>query len=72
MEAYDKYQKYLFKCPYIKDGKIVNQKEMIEEMAFRQSDSIEKLQDKNKQIYKYLGSIREYNYSNLKELAVYN
>ncbi len=35
METYDKYQKYLFKCPYIKDGKIVNQKEMIEEMAFR-------------------------------------
>ena len=35
MEAYDKYQKYLFKCPEPKDGNIVNQEEMIEEMAFR-------------------------------------
>ena len=41
-------------------------------MAFRESDSADQLNEKNKQIYKYMGSIREYNYSNLKELAVYN
>ena len=41
-------------------------------MAFKESDSAEQLNEKNKQIYKYLGSIREYNYSNLQELAVYN
>ena len=41
-------------------------------MALRESDSAEQLNEKNKQIYKYLGSIREYNYSNLQELAVYN
>ncbi len=62
MEAYFEYKKYLFKCP--KNMK-VNQKEIIEEMAFRESDSAEQLNEKNKQIYKYLGSIREYNYSNL-------
>ena len=72
MEAYDKYQKYLFKYPELKDGNIFNQKEMIEEMAFRQSDSIKQLQDKHKQVNRYLESIRGYNYSNLKELAVYN
>ena len=41
-------------------------------MAFKESDSAEQLNEKNKQIYKYLGSIREYNYFNLKELAIYN
>ena len=32
---FDKYQKYLFKYPELKDGNIFNQEEMIEEMAFR-------------------------------------
>jgi len=41
-------------------------------MAFRESDSIDQLNEKNKQIYKYLGSIRDYNYSNLNELVIYN
>ena len=35
MEAYDRNKKYLFKYPELKDGNIVNQQEMIEEMAFR-------------------------------------
>ena len=45
---------------------------MIEEMAFREIDSIQQLQDKHKQMNRYLESIRCYNYSNLNELPLYN
>ena len=41
-------------------------------MAFRESDTIEQLFDKHKQVNRYLESIRGYNFSNLKELPVYN
>ena len=45
---------------------------MIEKMAFKESNSIKQLHDKHKQLNRYLESIREYNYSNLNDLPVYN
>ena len=45
---------------------------MIEEMAFRESDTTEQLHDKHKKFNRYLESIRGYNYSNLNDLPVYN
>ena len=45
---------------------------MIEEMAFKESDTIEQLQDKHKQVNRYLESIRSFNYSNLNDLPIYN
>ena len=41
-------------------------------MAFIESDTIDQLQDKHKQLIRYLESIRDYNYSDLKDLPVYN
>ena len=45
---------------------------MIEEMAFRESDTNEQLQEKHKQANRYLESIKENNYSNLNDLPIYN
>ena len=48
MGAFFKFQKLLFKSPEIIDGKKVNQTEIIEEMAFRESDTADQLNEKNK------------------------
>jgi len=48
MGAYFKFEKLLFKSPEIIDGKKLNQTEIIDEMAFKESDTADQLNEKNK------------------------